>query len=743
MLKSVFLTTTAAAAALCGLSGGLSGPALAASAPAAAQDEKDDVIVVSARRRDESLQDVPVAVTAFSGDALENIGAQDITLLSQFTPNVTFEVSRGTNTTLTAFIRGVGQQDPVAGFEQGVGLYLDDVYLNRPQAAVLDIYDLERIEVLRGPQGTLYGRNTIGGAIKYVTKRLSGEPSLTVRGSYGSFNQTDLVVTAEMPVNDKIAFGGSVASLQRDGFGDNLLTGQQNYDKNVVAGRLSMELTPTDDLFIRISGDVINDDSSPRQGDRLTAPFNGDDFDTRAGITQLGPIAEATVDASGVQGRIEYDLNEAISFTSITAWRQDESKAPIDFDSLPGNTFDVPAIYENEQFSQELQMNYTSDRLNGVLGFYYLDANAFNGFDVVLSAFGISSFTLGDVDTETWALFGEFTYDLTDALSLSFGGRYTEDQRDARIIRATFLGPSSPFFLPGGLPASTPAFEGSRTDTNFDPRVILAWQATPDVNLYASYSQGFKGGGFDPRGDFSNPEVQDGFEPEEVESFEIGVKSTLAGGRIIANTALFYNDYTNVQIPGSEAVDTDGDGVDDNFVGTVTNAGAAEIYGVEFEGTAFVTEELTLFGNVGYLNAEYTEFVGAGGVDVSDTTDVQNAPDWTASITADYTKPLSLYGRPGDISLIASGAFRSETQQFEFAIPLLDQEAFWLFDSSLVWNSEDGRLQVAVHGKNLFDERYIVSGYNFPTLGGPNGEGSILAFYGNPRTVTGTIQVRF
>ncbi|KAB2851846.1 MAG: TonB-dependent receptor, partial [Sphingopyxis terrae] len=162
-------------------------------------------IIVTARRRDERLIDVPVAVTAISGEALETRGAIDITDVANMTPNTTLENSRGTNSTLTAFIRGVGQQDPVPGFEAGIGIYLDDVYLNRPQAAVLDIYDVERIEVLRGPQGTLYGRNTIGGAVKYVTRALNPDsPELRIRGTYGSYNQADLVVTASVPINDML-----------------------------------------------------------------------------------------------------------------------------------------------------------------------------------------------------------------------------------------------------------------------------------------------------------------------------------------------------------------------------------------------------------------------------------------------------------------------------------------------------------------------------------------------------------
>ena len=220
----------------------------------AADVEGTNEIVVTARRRNEILQDVPVAVTAYSGEALEAQGALDITDIGDTTPNVTLEASRATNSTLTAFIRGVGQQDPVAGFEQGVGIYLDDVYLNRPQAAVLDIYDVERIEVLRGPQGTLYGRNTVGGAVKYVTRRLSRDPQLRFRANLGTDEQADLIVSGSSGVgNGVLRLGGSFARLSRGGFGKNLTTGEENYNKDVWAGRVSAEVNNDDNIFFRLA----------------------------------------------------------------------------------------------------------------------------------------------------------------------------------------------------------------------------------------------------------------------------------------------------------------------------------------------------------------------------------------------------------------------------------------------------------------------------------------------------------
>jgi outer membrane receptor protein involved in Fe transport len=223
--------------AVCAALGGLGGTAHANPSPAApAADEGLGEVMVTARRREETLQEVPIAVSSISGDMLDAVGAQDLTVVSQTIPNVTLENSRATNNTLTAFIRGVGQQDPVAGFEQGVGIYLDDVYLNRPQGAVLDIYDVERIEVLRGPQGTLYGRNTIGGAVKYVSRRLDPtESTLRARVGFGNYGQQEAVVVGSLAASDTFRLGAGAAWLQRDGFGRNLTTGDENYDKDVLA----------------------------------------------------------------------------------------------------------------------------------------------------------------------------------------------------------------------------------------------------------------------------------------------------------------------------------------------------------------------------------------------------------------------------------------------------------------------------------------------------------------------------
>ncbi len=752
--------------------------ALGIGANAFAQDTRDEAenamleeVIVTATRREESLMDVPLSVTAFSGEELELVAANDITYVAQTTPNVTLEVSRGTNSTLSAFIRGVGQQDPVVGFESGVGLYIDDVYLARPQAGVLDIYDVERIEVLRGPQGTLYGRNTIGGAIKYVTRRLSDEPEFKARMEVGSYSQLDVVLTGSIPLGDTFRIGGSVANLTRDGFGDNLYNGRENYNKDLFGYRFSAEWEPTDSLFIRLSTDSIEDDSDPKQGYRVyPGAFSGlpvldDIYDTRANLDN----PRQSVEADGVTLLVEWDLGSAWQLRSITADREDTTWTPIDFDSLPVVDMDAPALYDNEQFSSELQFLYSGDRLNGAIGAFYMDAEAFNAFDVILGQTGdliglpgLAGYTEGQVKTDTWSIFADFTWQLADHWDLSLGGRYTEDKRTSRVLRQNKIGGTSPLFGGSSIPISTSSdFQGSATFDKFTPRVSLSWKPNADHNVYGTYSEGFKGGSFDPRGQTSLTPDFDGdgmvsddeiynfmlFQPEEVESIEFGWKATLLGGRMTSAVAVFFTDYTNVQIPGSLTYDSDGDGIEDAFAGITTNAAKATINGAEWEGQAILADglgasdsQLRFSWSLGYLDGEFDEYIDPFGQDVADERVIQNTPEWTGSGTLSYDLPVDWFARSGNLGFYLTAAYRGEHSQFEEPTADLDQDAYTLWNLSIVWTDDSGHWQAGLHGKNLTDEEYIVAGYYFPTFGLEN---NTTVFYGNPRQISATLQYRF
>ena len=721
-------------------------------APVHAQQAGDtatnDVITVTARRREESLQDVPLAVTAYSGDQLEAMGAVDILAIGETTPNVTLEASRGTNSTLTAFIRGVGQQDPVAGFEAGVGIYVDDVYLNRPQAAVLDIYDVERIEVLRGPQGTLYGRNTIGGAIKYVTRRLDAEaPTLSARINVGSYGQFDQIVSGSLPMGDTFRVGAAVANLSRDGFGTNLTTGEENYNKDVLGYRVSAEWEPTADLFFRLAYDSVEDTSNARGGHRLIPSAPGyptaypvlpNVFDTRAGLD----VVDQNVQGDGLAFTAEWTINENWTARNILSRREDESTTPIDF-----------------------QLLYEGDRLAGVMGFYALEANATTVFDVLLDTVlaGLNAQTFGDVDTSTWSAFANFTYDLTDTVSLTLGGRYTEDERTSRVLRRTYLGGFSEYFGGTGFAiATTSDFLGTNSWSDFSPTVSIAWQPSASNNFYFTYSQGFKGGSFDPRaqttgtpdfdlsGTITADEIFDfmAFDPESVDSYELGWK--YQGGSYSHAVSVFYMDYTDIQVPGSVGIDTDSDGINDSFTGVTTNAGAATITGIEYEGTLDLGRDVFTGGDalnlawaLGILDGNYEEFINAFGVDISNQVQIQNTPDASLSATLSYMAPFA----GGDLNASTTVSYRGDSTQFEIPFPELDQGAYSLWNASVVWDSEDGAWQMGLHGRNLTDEEYRVSGYDFvnnttfaPELGT---SGTLVGYYGNPRTITATLAYRY
>jgi iron complex outermembrane receptor protein len=730
-------------------------PAAAPKAEGAESGEKVEKVVVTARRREETLQDVPISVTAFTADSLSKSGTPDISAIALSVPNTTLTASRGTNSTLTSFIRGVGQQDPVAGFEAGVGIYLDDIYLARPQGALADIYDVERVEVLRGPQGTLYGRNTIGGAVKYVTRKLSSKSDFRARLTVGEYNQKDLVLVGSVPVSDTFRVGATLARFDRDGFGTNLSNGDENYNKDVKAGRVSAEWAPNAKLFVRIAGDTTTDDSNPKHGHRLTAettsgaPVLSNVYDSRANLTSvLG--RKQQVKQSGGSAVVEYQLSDTLTFKSVTAKRQDTSYAPIDFDALNKVSFDVPALYKNKQTSQEFQFTYTGKNLQGVAGVYYLKSNAYNKFDVRL--LGLSTFTEDNVDTKAWAVFADASYDVSSDFSVSLGGRYTEDERKASVLRQIYLGTA------GSPGMGNPGAVLFRTDTNltngelqredkkFTPRLSLSFKASKDQTMYASASKGFKGGSFDPRLNLVGTrlplaEAKKGFAPENITTYELGLKSSYGGGAFLTNIAAFSSDYRNVQIPGSVAIDTNGDGIDDSFAGVTTNAGKAKLKGFEVEAVARITDAFSITAMGGYIDAHYTEFIVAGN-NVAGARAFQNTPRTTTNVKATYEWPLSMIGQAGKLALSASAARRANTQQFEFAVPILDQSAFSLYDASLVWSANNGKLRIGLHGKNLTNERYKIAGYNFPTL--PSvADSSILAFYGNPRQTFLTLDYRF
>ena len=712
-------------------------------------------VVVTAQKRAQNMQEVPVAVTALGSDDLEQAGIETIADLERISPNTTLRASRATNTTLTAYIRGIGQNDPLWGFEPGVGLYIDDVYFARPQGAMLDVYDIERIEVLRGPQGSLYGKNTIGGAIKYVTKRMSGEAELDLGVAVGSYNQRDITAAGKLPlIDDKLYIGATVASFNRDGFGTNKYTGAENYNKDITAARVSVEFTPNEDVFIRLAGDQTKDDSNNRHGSRLTPSMQTgeavhDPFDSNSGAGD-----KQEVENSGTNLTVEWAVSDNVTLKSISAYREGSTDGFIDFDGSPVNTFDAPVTYEDDQFTQELQFNYSGDRLALVGGIFYMDGYAAGAFDVIAgAALGgpamepenaiaptFVAATQGTAETVSKAVYLQANYDLTERATLTLGGRYTQDEKSATVYKSQLFtdgsaGGASPLF--GGTELLTLAlqsdFEESGDWSKFNPKVGIDYSIDDDTMVYASYAEGFKSGGINMRADaLASPAgFSHVFEPEDAASFELGIKTEMLDNRVRMNAAVFTTDYENVQITQTALIGN-------NFVPVVATNNVQSINGLELELTAALTDSLTAMANLGYVDASWDKFIDGAGNDVSSDRSVSNVPELAGMVGLNYETALS-----GGSTLIV-GANLSYTDEIamEVAVPNqpIDEDSYILANVDMTWYSADEHWTLGLHGKNLTDEQYRIAGYNFPNF---LGDDEILGFYGAPRTISASLSYQF
>ncbi len=737
-------------------------------------------VVVTAQKREQNLQEVPVSITSYSAIELESKAITTIIDLEKSSPNTQFRASRATNSTLTAYIRGVGQQDPLWGFEPGVGVYVDDVYYARPQAAVLDVFDVERIEVLRGPQGTLYGKNTVGGAVKYITRKMDGEASGKVTLAAGSYGQQDITLSGQLPIiENQLYIGAAIAKLDRDGYDDvktgyDITTGEfssseENYNKDVTVSRISIEYTPTDRLFFRIAADKTDDESNQPCGTQsnqtlLTHPATGelflasnDPYDSACGTSH-----KSNVENEGYSITAQYDVNDAISLKYIYADREGETQQFIDFEGTPLDAFDVPASYTDEQESHELQINFNSGRLAIVGGIYYFEGNSAGAFDVVLNGALADPTTVpptldpfmdgthfdlaigGDVDTESLSGYVNGSFELTQAFTLTAGVRFTEDEKNSNIQRFSYITTNSfPYTTTQGtgftfgdpdddtlLGVSTDITDNEAKDTwnEVSPSIKVDWKMNDNMMFYISYAEGFKSGGFDMRGNAAtNPNVADGYDPEIVETWEVGMKSQLLDDRLRLNITLFDMDYEDMQLTVQTAQPAP-----IFFSSDVVNAGTAEIKGFEVEALAQITEGFSTTFMAGYMNAELIEVISAG-VDVSDSWEMLNAPEWTGQLGFNYDINL---GNNGSLNLNTAVSYRDATRNFNNVTCSCDQnKEYTVWDTSANWYSADDKWTVSLFLKNLGNTHYKTGGYNL-------GSGE-LAFYGAPRTITASVSYNF
>jgi len=688
-------------------------------------------VTVTARKREETLQDVPIAVSAFTAASLFKQNVQNLADLQGKVPSLQVYAARGSNTTLTAYIRGVGQADPTWGFDPGVGIYLDDVYLARPQGAVLDVFDVNRIEVLRGPQGTLYGKNTIGGAIKYVSNPLPVKTEGSVDATVGTHGEKDIKASVGGASADQVwRARAAVASEHNDGFGRDVLTGSRNGNKNTNAARATLGFFPSSSFNAQLSVDGVRDNSNPRGAkmlianklDRAYAPLSSD-FDTRSG---MAPVNHTKL--YGTALTMNWIASQEWSLKSVTAVRGSSTLTNIDFDTLPEKIADVSAIYKDHQFSQELQANYDAGgSVHGVAGLYYFDGSATGQIHNIFlgsppySTLGLSQYgsTGGRMGTRSYAGYGDFSWDFSPAWSLDVGLRYTHETKTALIQNFGFANASF------STPISTVAnFSGSHASNNVSPKVSLDWSVSNQIKLYASYSEGFHSGGFNIRANcVAVPASCRPIDDEKVQSYELGSKMTFLDDRLMLNTAAFHNVYSNIQLSvfSSYTLPNGSQG----FFGDFTNAGKGHIDGVEEEFAWKPTEAWTFSGNFAYLHTKYTQYLTRG-VNVADQQKFTNAPKWSGGLSLENTHALA---NGGNLTARINYTYQSLVYPETTLSPLIAQPAYGLWNAGVIWQVSQP-WTLSLQGTNLANKSYRTTGYNISSLG------IVTGFYGAPRMVT-------
>jgi len=708
-----------------------------------------EVMRVTARRREELLRDVPSSVSAFGEQQVKELQADRLNDIQYAVPNFYFEQGDGSNAVI--FLRGIGQNDSLAFVDSGVAVYLDGVFIARSQAAFLDVFDVERIEVLRGPQGTLYGRNSPGGAVKFISSPAPDRLSASIEAGIGNFGEKVFKGRIGGPLaGERLRGKIAVSTRQHNGFANNRVLDSQDGDTESFAWRSSLEWTPGRNFSLSaiVDGKLDRPDRT-RSPIRLTDVFAFSDplADPPESVV-FGPndnsfVAETNVNdlndinSWGVALRADWAITPEWSLESITGYREMDFDLVLDTDGAPLPLIDVVLFQDQEQFSQELRLSYAGERFNMTGGvFYFHDEDlTLSGFDAQSASifgFPLIAFAPGaqladtDQETESIAVFAHGTFDLTDRLALEMGLRYTVDDKSSKRRFEVFPDPNLrvaetfPEFLAGiGIPG--PVISGSEDWDAITPRFSVSYDVSQQAMVFASAARGFKSGGFDGRA-ASEFEFQP-FDPETVWTYELGLKSSLAQGRLAANLTWFYSDYQDLQVTsfGREAETG-------FFQSLFTNAAEAEIQGVELEVAARPVNGLSLQASVGFLDADYEEFetlVNGELTDVSDR-DLINSPDWNAHLSGTWTHPL---GRGLEMVVHADASYRGQVANEITDSPILRQSDYVMLNATLGLRTADGRWELRAGGRNLSDANIIVQGFNLSEFPGVQ-----TAFFGDRRS---------
>lgn len=746
--RSMLLTGSALAALLL-----TSAPALAqeTAAETAASDEVVE-IVVTARKREERLQDVPIAITAVNSAAIESRGLSSVTDIQQVAPNLNFTPGQGGNSGgVSAFIRGVGENDFIITSDPAVALYIDGVYVGRSFGATTELLGVDRIEVLRGPQGSLFGKNTIGGAISVVTRVPGSTERVEADVRYGSYNTVRVRGNVEMPLTENLSFGLSGLGEWGEGW-QKIPSGKNLGNRNVQAGRLSLHYNASPfDAVLSVDGLRRRQNSAAHNMLVFEPTFFSGLQSAFLGACCTVPSKINRTDSTDFLNRDDTDaVNTTLTLTadvgegtikSITAYRWVSAVFGRDGDA--SSTINYAGDIHDEtarQFSQELQYSTKlGDRATILLGAYAFREKSRDdtrlivadglypaligaGFDPALATlldFNIDFFNRQK--TTNYALFGNATYDLTDALTLELGARYTWEKK-------SFNQTAIRIYSQQPLLANTPSYRLKEDWKAFTPRVSLSYKFQPDVLGYASWSRGFRSGGFNGRP--TSIEEIGSYDPEYLTAYEAGLKTSF--GRIATiNLSVFRNDYKDQQLLISTVSPSTG-----LLVVRTENAGKSRIQGIELEGDFKISPAFRLSGSVGYLDAKYlryTSVVNGVPTDVSGRTPKQ-APDLTGSVSAVYTVAT---GDSTEANFRVDASYRSRTFIDVENSPYLVSPDHVILNASADFTLPVDGLSMRLAVDNLTNKRVLTAGYD-----ARGSFGFVEGYYNSPRRFWATLSYR-
>ncbi len=679
------------------------GSSLYATAPALAQEASAQLeeVTVTAQRREESLQTAPVAITAISPEMLERRQMTDTRQIVFNVPNLTGNNNVGQSTATTFFLRGVGTTENLGTADTSVGLYVDDVYIARQAVNNFSLVDIERIEVLRGPQGTLYGRNSNGGAIKIVTKKPSADPEATVSATLGNYNRWEARFSGNTPISDNVFIRANLLAQQADGYIRNTTLGKDVNDTDYLGARVALRALPSDSVTVDLAIDYSRDKTNGGYASDISGvnrPRTRSLYEVVAGQENSGDAK-----TQGAALNVAWDLGENLSLTSITGYRKTDQELVLELSDQPVSRYTLFQDQYADQISQEFQLNGSvSDSLRYVAGVYYfkedIDVDMTDATRANATAAQSRFNKVFNADIESYAAFGQLEYTVGDFTFVA-GGRYTREERllDVRQV-STIPGPLFNFG-PADLAARAALGQNIDLDRTFSkttPKVGVNWAISDDLFGYLSYTKGFRSGGWTGRALRVDQYVN--VDPEDVESWELGLKATLADGRVRWNNTVFSMDYTDLfnslQIAGVFLVQT----------------ADARIQGLESEFTWRVSPNLDVFANIGYLDPKYT-----GTRPANLAANLQRSPELQTKVGFSVDYPM------GNGSLLLNGdwfhtdEYLISPANLAVTAPLLPVDStrtgpYSIVNASVGYSWNDGKFNVTAACTNCLDEEYSTAG---------------------------------